>query len=59
MPVLAMTERVRYRCRNCGHRFEAEVLDERERREARSREIPTSPIQCPECHRTDVRRGWE
>ena len=30
-----MTERIRFRCKNCGHRFEAVVLDEDERREAR------------------------
>jgi rubredoxin len=54
-----MADTIRFRCLNCGHRFEAEVLDEDEKREARRRNQPTSPIQCPECRRTDLRRGWE
>ncbi len=54
-----MTESVRFRCNNCGHRFETEVLDKRERQEVRHREQPTSPMRCPECRRTDIRRGWD
>ena len=54
-----MTERVRFRCQNCGYRFETEVLDEAERREARRLDRPTSAVHCPDCHRTDIRRGWE
>lgn len=54
-----MTRHVRFRCRNCGHRFEAEVLDEDEQREARRKGEPTSPIHCPACKRTDIRDGWE
>jgi len=54
-----MTERVGFRCNNCGHRFEAEVLDEDERREARRENRPTNDVHCPECHRTEIRRGWE
>lgn len=53
-----MTESVRYRCLNCGNRFIVEVLTEEEREEARRKNTPTSPITCPECHRTDVDRGW-
>ena len=36
-----MPERIRFRCNNCGHRFEAEVLDEDERRQARRENRPT------------------
>ena len=54
-----MTDIVRFHCNNCGHRFETEVLDKDEQREARRINQPTSPIQCPECNRTDIRRGWE
>jgi len=53
-----MTEKVRFRCKNCGHRFEAEILTESEKQEARNRNQPTSPIHCPECNRTDVVQGW-
>lgn len=48
-----------YRCRNCGHRFLVEVLTREERQEAKRRNQPTYPISCPECHRQDVRPGWE
>lgn len=54
----AMTERVRFRCNNCGHRFESEVLDEDRRHEARRENRPTNAVHCPECNRTDIRRGW-
>lgn len=54
-----MPEYVRFRCNNCGHRFEKEVLIEEERRKARFENRPTSPVHCPECNRTDIRRGWE
>lgn len=54
-----MTDIVRFRCLNCGHRFQSEVLDEQERRDARRRDMPTSPVRCPACYRTDIRRGWE
>ena len=54
-----MTEIARYRCKNCGNRFEVEVLSEDERREARQRNQMTSPVQCPKCQRTDILRGWD
>lgn len=54
-----MTDTVRFRCLNCGHRFAAEVLDEDEKREARLFRRPMSAVHCPECNRTDIRRGWE
>lgn len=45
----------RYRCLNCGHRFEADVLEEGE---AEAKKIRTQPVRCPECKRTDLRDGW-
>jgi rubredoxin len=54
-----MTRLVRFRCKNCGHRFEAEVLDENEKREARRVRRQTYLIHCPKCYRTDIRDGWE
>ena len=54
-----MTERIRFRCKNCGHRFATEVLDEDERREARRKSRPTHAVHCPVCNRTDIRRGWD
>jgi rubredoxin len=54
-----MTDIVRFRCLNCGHRFQSEVLDEYERREARRRDTPTSPVHCPVCNRVDIRHGWD
>ena len=50
-----MTEFVRFRCNNCGHRFETEVLSEDERRAARQRNQSTSQVYCPQCKRTDIR----
>jgi DNA-directed RNA polymerase subunit RPC12/RpoP len=54
-----MSEVRRYRCNNCGHRFEVEVLTREERLEAERQMRPLSGISCPECRRTDVRPGWE
>lgn len=54
-----MADVVRFRCNKCGHRFETEVLSERERLETRRRNQPTLPVHCPQCKRTDIRRGWE
>jgi len=56
-----MSELKRYRCLNCGHRFEVEVLTREERLEADREGTPLGPIRCPrpECRRTDVRLGWE
>lgn len=54
-----MADTIRFRCKNCGNRFEAKVLDEYEKREAQRQRRPTYAIQCPQCNRTDVRRGWD
>jgi DNA-directed RNA polymerase subunit RPC12/RpoP len=53
-----MAEKVKYRCKNCGNRFEVEILSDRERREFERQNRPTSPVRCPGCKRTDVMRGW-
>jgi uncharacterized Zn finger protein len=37
---------MRFECEQCGHRFEASVLDEDE---ARRRKVPARPVRCPEC----------
>ncbi|HBC09259.1 MAG TPA: zinc ribbon domain-containing protein [Rhodospirillaceae bacterium] len=54
-----MPEMVRYRCLNCGHRFEEETLSPEESRERRKEGKRTWAIHCPECNRTDIRPGWE
>lgn len=54
-----MTVLTRYRCMNCGKRFEIEVLTKEERREAERRQEPVYQIGCPDCRRTNVREGWE
>lgn len=54
-----MGEQRRYRCLNCGHRFEVLVLTNDEREEAQRERRPLSAITCPECHRSDYRPGWE
>lgn len=54
-----MPESVRFRCNNCGHRFETDVLDKEELREARRKNRSTGSVYCPKCHRTDFRRGWD
>lgn len=54
-----MPVKIRYRCLNCGERFEAEVLTEEEKLEHRRLNRPTGQVQCPKCNRLDIRRGWE
>ena len=54
-----MSNMVRYRCNNCGHRFEIEVLNEREVEKAKRENRPLQRISCPKCGRTDYREGWE
>lgn len=54
-----MPEKRRYRCQNCGRRFETEVLTPEERRQAELDRVLLSNVACPDCHRTAVRPGWE
>jgi hypothetical protein len=42
-----MSETRRFQCLNCGHRFEAEVLSQDEKREANRGRRPTYPVACP------------
>jgi rubredoxin len=51
-----MTERVIYQCKRCGHRFETQVLTERERREAKKGNRPVFAVLCPRCECRDVVR---
>ncbi len=41
----------RFRCRNCGRRFEAQVF---EQGESEAKRLPSGPVHCPDCNRTDV-----
>ena len=52
-----MIEFVRFRCNNYAHRFETEILSEDERRAAKQHNQSTSQVYCPQCKRTDIRRG--
>ena len=45
----------RYQCLNCGRRFEEEVF---EKGEAEAKRAHTQAVRCPECNRTDLRKGW-
>jgi DNA-directed RNA polymerase subunit RPC12/RpoP len=51
-----MTYRKRYRCRNCGTEFEAELLTEEEVRELNRQGKRGGKVHCsnPKCNRTDV-----
>ena len=51
-----MTERVVYQCKRCGHRFETQVLSERERREAERDRRPVFAVVCPRCESREVLR---
>lgn len=53
-----MSELKRFKCLNCGHRFEVEVLTSDEKREAKREDQPVSRVACPGCRRTDIRPGW-
>lgn len=48
----------RYRCRNCGERFEASVLTAEEVHEAERRRERLGAVHCPKCNRTDIEKGW-
>jgi len=54
-----MPENARFRCNNCGKRFETQILTKEEARDLERKGRPVYAIQCPECHRTDIRDGWE
>jgi transposase-like protein len=53
-----MSNLVRYRCRNCGERFEIQILTAEEVREADRRGQRVSNAHCPRCRRTDLEKGW-
>ena len=39
--------RMKFICKNCGYKFEADVF---EKGEAAEKRMPSSPIRCPKCH---------
>jgi hypothetical protein len=43
--------RKRFRCLNCGHKFEEDVF---EKGEAEAKRQPSRLVHCPRCNRTDV-----
>jgi transposase-like protein len=49
----------RYRCKNCGYRFENDWYPPDERPQAQRQGIRFGKLHCPECNRTDIREGWE
>jgi DNA-directed RNA polymerase subunit RPC12/RpoP len=51
-----MTETVTYRCKHCGNRFEAQVLTQREQREAKHDRRPVYAVHCPQCGSRDIQR---
>lgn len=54
-----MPIKMKYRCNNCGERFEIDILTEDEKREFERQRLNYTPISCPKCHRRDYREGWE
>jgi DNA-directed RNA polymerase subunit RPC12/RpoP len=56
---LNMSNSIKYRCLNCGDRFEAETLSQEERRDFDRKNRLYGPVRCPKCSRSDVRCGWE
>ena len=49
----------RFRCNNCGYRFENKWYPLEERPQAEREGVRFSRLHCPECNRTDIRDGWE
>ena len=56
-----MPKQKKYRCNNCGERFECEVYTEEDlmRAEKNKQKLHGSQIRCPKCNRTDYREGWD
>ena len=55
----AMPEKKKFRCNNCGFRFEEEVFTPDEIKELRRSGKRGGTLHCPDCKRTDYRDGWE
>jgi hypothetical protein len=51
-----MAQKVKFRCRTCGDRFEQVILDEREIEEAQRKRQPVVPTHCPRCQSQNVQR---
>lgn len=54
---LVMAKKVRFRCRDCGERFEEVVLGEEDQREAARDRRPTRPVHCPRCRSHNLQRA--
>jgi transposase-like protein len=52
----AMAKQARFRCKDCGERFEEVVLDDKDQREAIRERRPTRPIHCPRCRSHNLER---
>ena len=53
-----MPRRKRYRCRNCGEKFEIDVLTADESRDRQRNNVPVSAVSCPKCRHQDLQEGW-
>ncbi len=51
-----MTEKARYQCKDCGDRFEVQILTEREQRQAQQDQRPVAAIRCPKCGGRNLHR---
>lgn len=51
-----MSELIRFRCNQCGHRFESVVLSNGELREAQKLLRPTTKVRCSKCGGVNIRR---
>lgn len=55
-----MPYKKKFRCLNCGARFELDYYTpEEQREERRRRDVHFGQASCPECKRIDYREGWE
>ena len=50
---------MRYRCLNCGERFETSILTADEVRDAKRMDQPLGQVHCPRCNRLEIRKGWD
>jgi transposase-like protein len=51
-----MVKKARFRCKDCGERFEEVVLGEEDQREAVRDRRPTRPVHCPRCRSYNLQR---
>jgi DNA-directed RNA polymerase subunit RPC12/RpoP len=46
--------KVKFICRDCGHRFVAEIFEPGEKEE---KKLPSGPVRCPQCKGTLVEKN--